>query len=282
MILAFSSGTKLDSTQLKGGLYVGMLFDEVFERADDCDDLHSFALYFVQTIAEIIRGVKVVGVNATKLCEHRTELLKAVPSALIIFEKTYPDLNFREELAAWLSISNYEHAAYLPAVNKFSLPARIAAAWWGARISCSASHIISPKELDAELWRIYERRDEIDKVYRELLDGIATRVDNGLYLDRSMKIHRDFDWMCELAGDAGYRLAGLGEGSGVWFTSDDTMKVTPTRILLTSNSHENRELYPGVLAEDTVSNPPDNMLLGLCSRSCVARSISFAEYCLDD
>ena len=276
-VVKLADGSVVDSDEIDCGLYAKMFIEDTLESTDDGIRADLLALRFVRATMDVIAGVMVDKTGVAHKCEHRNDLLKVISGAVRALDLSYPELGFRAEFAKQLSISNRSHYACL-VDGRFSLQAKIAAAWWDAQIirSCSAK-AITLDDLDSALWDMYENRSKIDQVYRDLSNEIASRIDEALYHDKAIKFSHDSDWMVELMARADERLNALKEGGRMWYLFDETMKVTTTRVLIT---RENRyyELFSGS-PSDTLS---DEAIYAICWRYKKHRPISFAEYLLDN
>lgn len=278
--ILLKTGTVLNSEVIECGSNAKAFLNYVFDEAISSMPIDMVGMRFVQAVQDIVRGVSEGYLLPADYRTNRKEILKAMPEALEAFEVTYPEVPLRTSWAKWLSATSELHWAGLPDLGKYSVNAVVAAAWWEARIIRPGCYrIVAPCELETALIHIAEKRDEIDKVYLDFLNGIAQNVDEMLTGGKPAIIHSEIDWFRELAEMPSARLAELGEGEGgLSFLTNEIMKVTKTRVLVTGYDCEWIEVLPGnYLQAVTVEN-----IYKACAKYTYGRFVDYAEFSKDD
>ena len=93
--------------------------------------------------------------------------------------------------------------------------------------------------------------------------GIADRIQDAIGKKTAIMLHSTLDWPEDLERTADNELFNLGEGGGgIWYLTEELIKVTPTRVLVTGHDCEWIEAYPGDrLKEDVI----DEEILAACA-----------------
>lgn len=274
------TGTVLDSEAIKCGEHAKAFLDYALDAAKFDGDIDMVGMRFVHTVQDIVRGVSEGYILPREYVANRQEILEAMPEALEAFEATYPEVLLRGSWSKWLSATTELHWAALPEFGKHSINAIVAAAWWEARIIRPGCYrTVAPCDLESALMNIAEKRKDIDKVYLDFLSGIAKNVDDILATGKPAIIHSNIDWFEKLADAPSARLAELGEGvGGLSFLTDEIMKVTKTRVLVSGHDCEWIEVLPGNdLQTVTVRN-----IYKACARQAYGRFVDYAEFSKDD
>lgn len=203
--------------------------------------------------------------------------ITCIPEAVSALAEAYPELAIYQSFAKWLSCCNTAHKKHLPSAENFSNRARVAACWWDERIiRPGARLIIESKDVDARLKRMVENRALIDLAYANFLDALAEHVDKEVKSKGVCTIHWYMDWMLDLTNWLDKKLGKFGEGSGgTWFLTDEIMKVTPTRVLVTEHDCEYSEIMPGRLLASEID---DNAIYLACNRNSYGKFISHKDF----
>lgn len=300
--ILLKTGTVLNSEAIECGSNAKAFLNYAFDEAKFDGDIDMVGMRFVHTIQDIVRGIMSNGyLLPADYRTNRKEILEAMPEALEAFEATYPEVPLRTSWSKWLSATSELHWAGLPDLGKYSVNAVVAAAWWEARIIRPGCYrIVAPCELESALMHIAEERDEIDKVYLDFLNGIAQNVDKILTSGKPAIIHSEIDWFRELAEMPSARLAELGEGEGgLSFLTNEIMKVTKTRVLVTGYDCEWIEVMPGSHLNTIIVNgrvclcsdseqPGERQAVSMsgvykaCAKHAYGRFVDYAEFSKDD
>ena len=272
-------GPVLDPAKIECSPNAKRFLNYAFEQASFDSDLHTVGMRFAHAVEGIVSGVVLGNMLPQELRENRMEILHCMPEALAAFEKAYPSVELREVWAYWLSAVSNMHKACLPS-TEYPDVARVAAVWWDARlIRPGARKEVNEKNLEGELNRIYERREEIDAVYDELFDSFAKNVVCSLDNGKPAIMHSSIDWMKDLATKADNQLFNLGEGGGgLWYMTEEIMKVTPTRVLVTGYDCEWIEVMPG----DRLKEVTEENIFYACGRHAYGRFVDYPEWNKDD
>ena len=288
VVVKLDDGTVIDSANFDCGTYSKMFLECALETYGPIKTVKGVALYCVRYLQDLITGVTVSEHGEVQILDHRMDLIKAASGALRAFEMSYPELNLRSEWAQLQTVAGRTHCACI-ADSKYALTARIAASWWDARVALTGAPIeIEPKNLETELWRLYEQRNTTDKYYQALTDEVAATIDKVLYDGSSIILTANTDWFVEDVAVTNHLLRplrGRANNLSISYSALGTsMKVTPTRVMLSEDGGKCYELYPGGLVDDAPRD--DQMIYRICSRNTIGRlagcAISFAEYCRDD
>ena len=244
-------------------------------------DINTVGMRFVHALDGIISGVAGGEMLPKDLLDNRMEILHCLPEALEAFERTYPGVPLRMHWAYWLESATALHKACLLDKEKYSTVARVAVAWWDSRlIRPAARRIVCPCDLENVLAHFYERREEIDGVYERMFSGIADRIEQVIGNKEAISIHSTLGWMETLERTADDELFNLGEGGGgIWYLTEEMMKVTPTRVLVTGYDCEWIEVYPGDRLREEVT---DRKILMACARHSYGRFVDHAEWSKND
>ena len=275
------NGTVLDSKKIECSDYAKMFIEYAFELASFDGDIDMVGMRFSHAVQGIVSGVVLGKMLPEVFWKKRAEILRSLPEALKAFEQTYPDVRLRFSWAKWLEYSRAMHQAHIPSEEEFSSNARVAAAWWDSRlIRPSARVMICPLDLESELERISDYREEIDKVYADLSDGIARNVTESIERGKPAIVHSAVDWMAELSREATNKLEELGEGAApILYLTEEIMKVTPTRVLVTGKDCEWIEVYPGNMLDEVVNR---ENIYKACARHAYGRFVDHLEFLGDD
>ena len=243
---------------------------------DGNQDEHIFdtvMMRFVHALEHTIRegSVYISGSNSVEFD------ITCVPEAISALAKAYPELAIYNSFAKWLSCCNSAHQKHLPKVGFYSDRARVATCWWDERLIRPGAHLsVSADEVDARLETMVKNRVAIDKAYADYLDAIAKRIDEELSLVGICIVHWQKDWLKQLTATLDERLGKLGEGSGgTWFLTEEIMKVTPTRVLVTFPDCEYGEIFPG---EALAGKIDDDMIYRACGRHSYGKFISHEDF----
>lgn len=244
-------------------------------------DINTVGMRFVHALDGIISGVAGGEMLPEELWINRMEILHCMPEALEAFEQTYPEVPLRVNWAHWLEVSTSMHKACLLDEKKYSTPTRVAIAWWDARlIRPAARRIVCPCDLENVLAHFYEHREEIDGVYERMFCGVADRIEAAIDKKEAFVIHSTLDWLESLERTADDELRNLGEGGGgIWYLTEELMKITPTRVLVTGYDCEWIEVYPGDRLKEEVT---DEKILAACARHSYGRFVDHVEWSKDD
>lgn len=217
-----------------------------------------------------ISGTKVVDFNITCVSEAISALAAA-----------YPELAIYNGFAKWLSCCNTAHKKHLPSVENYSDRARVAACWWDERIIRPGAHLtVGAGDVDARLRQMVANRALIDAAYANFLDALAEHADKEQKSEGVCFIHWRKDWLDELTDKLDARLGELGEGSGgTWFLTEEIMKVTPTRVLVTEHDCEYCEILPGEFLSGKFD---DDAIYRACDRHGYGKFISYEDFSTDD
>jgi hypothetical protein len=206
--------------------------------------------------------------------------VECVPEAIAALAEAYPSLSIRVGFAKWFDDANCMHVRYLPDATKYSELARVAACWWDKRmIRPGAKRGATAENLDEKLKTLVVNRAKIDAVYAEFLDALAARVDWTLRASRVCAIYSHSEWLMPMVAELDAKLGELGEGSGgTWFNTEEVMKVTHTRVLVTEKDCEYCEVFPG---EHLVRDYGDSDIFQACDKYAYGKFICHADFISD-
>ena len=278
MQIKLKNSLTLDTDQLSCSEFAKCFIEYAFflDGNQEEHDFDAIMMRFVHALDHVVREGH-VHIGGSRNIDFDVTY---VPEAISALAAAYPELAINRGFAKWLSCCNTAHKKHLPSAEKFSVRARVAACWWGERIVRPGAHTtVEPDKVDARLRQIVENRALIDIVYARFLDAFAGHIDKELQAKGVCIIHWHKDWMRELTDWLDKKLGEFGEGSGgTWFLTEEVMKVTPTRVLVTMYDCEYCELFPG---EHLVEIVDDDAIYLACGRHRYGKFISHVDFFSD-
>lgn len=206
--------------------------------------------------------------------------ISCVPEAISAMAAAYPELAVYDGFSKWLSPCNAAHKKHLPQAGLYSDCARVAACWWGERmVRPGARLLVAADEVNARLETMVRNRAAIDKAYADFLDAMAKHIDEEVSLTGICVVYEQKFWLQQLTANLDEQLGKLGEGSGgTWFLTEEIMKITKTRVLVTERDCTYCEILPGDFLTEGVN---DNAIYRACDRHGYGKFISAEDFRLD-
>lgn len=235
-------------------------------------NFESAMMRFVHALEDVVRMGKL------KSDDDSIEFtVDCVPEAIAALAEAYPTLAVRQQFANWFNCTSRMHRAYLPEPNKYSELARVAVCWWDERLIHSKTrHEATADNVDELLQRVVVNREKVDAAYVEFLDKFAAHIDNVLRDARFCAIHSRVDWLREMVDELDEKLDELGECSGgTRFMTEEIMKVTHTRVLVTERDCEYCEILPG---KYLVGDYGDSDIFRACARAEYGCFIDYQDF----
>ena len=275
MRLKLKDSLTLDTDQLSCSESAKLFIDYAFllNGAQVAPFFDSAMMRFVHALQDVVREGS-IHVSGTTEGDFD---ITCVPEAISALAEAYPELSVRAAFAKWLSCCNTAHKKHLPSAESFSSRARVAACWWDERLIRPGVRVtVTADGVDARLKSMIENRALIDIAYANYLDALAEYIDRVQKLEGICAIHWAQGWFKDLTDWLDKKLGEFGEGSGgTWFLTEEIMKVTPTRVLVTEKDCEYCEILPGKFLDGDFD---DDAIFRACDRHAYGRFISHEDF----